>query len=302
MLFNRNNRGSEELNTLVGTFYASNQFSMIRGELVSAENELAQSVGADVIRRAERAYNAGEDTDFVDAVRLPIALLAISRWSRLMDVSHEDTGRKKKLDDNEKMPFEWMIDRDDMAMRERYYRSLDAMYRYLEENGVEEWRKSQLRRLQKESIVKSIDEFEAVYPIEHSHYVFYLMLSLVVEAQKIDVRKVFGDAWELVTCDCPDEELLYLAQRLTVMIAVIKAVNRWSVSVFPLEIARRFSPTYQGNRQNRAATMDEIGWYIGNLKSQADELVKEIHALVGRMPSCVDLLPKNRKDKKYFTV
>ena len=33
MLFNINDRGSEELNRLTGTFYASNRFSLIEGEL-----------------------------------------------------------------------------------------------------------------------------------------------------------------------------------------------------------------------------------------------------------------------------
>lgn len=252
MLFNKNNDGSEELHALVGTFYASNKFSMIKAELVSAENELAHIVGPDVLQRAAKSYQDGTDSEFVDVVRMPVALLAISRWSKLLDVSHEDTGRKRKLDDNEKMPFEWMIDRDDMAMKERYFRSLDTLYRYLEENDVAEWRKSAVRRLQEESIVKTIADFEAVYPIEHSYYVFYLMQSLIVESQKLDVKKIFGDAWRMVTDNSPDEGLLYLAQRMTVLTAVIKAVKRWSIAVFPLEIARRFSPTYQGNRENRA--------------------------------------------------
>lgn len=302
MLFNRENKGSEELNRLVGTFYASNNFATIEGELVAAENELSHLVGPEVIRLARDKYSAYEDDDLVDAVRLPVALLAISRWSAQMDVSHEDSGRKKKLDDNEKMPFEWMIDRDDRAMRERYYRALDALYEHLEANNIEQWRKSPVRMLQEECIVRSLDDFEIVFPIEHSHYVFYLMASLMVETQRLEVRKLFGDRWQLVTSADPDKDLLSIARGLVVLSSVVKAVKRWSISVFPLEIARRFSPSYQGNRQTKAAETKEIDWYVDSLEKQIRGLKQEAHSLLGSASSDVRLLPENSRDRKFFTV
>lgn len=302
MLFNKDNKGSEELSRLVGTFYASNNFSTIEGELAAAENELSHLVGAEVVKLVTEKYNAGEDDAIVDAVRLPVALLAVSRWSRQMDVSHEDSGRKKKLDDNEKMPFEWMIDRDDRAMRERYYRALDAMYEYLESHGIEQWQRSPVRMLQEECIVRSLDDFETIYPIEHSHYVFYMMAALMVETQRMDVRKLFGDKWSLVISSEPDQELHYFARMLVVLMSVVKAVKRWSISVFPLEIARRFSPSYQGNRQTKAADLNEINWYVGQLESQIRDLKQETLSVLGKLSSEADLLPENSRDRKFFTV
>lgn len=302
MLFNRDNKGSEELSRLVGTFYASNNFSTIEGELVAAENEIAHLVGSGVMKSVSDKYNAYEDDDIIDAVRLPVALLAVSRWSKQTDVSHEDSGRKKKLDDNEKMPFEWMIDRDDRAMRERYYRALDAMYEYLEAHGVEQWRRSPVRMLQEECIVRSLDDFEMIYPIEHSHYVFYLMVGLMVETQRLDVRKLFGDKWSLVISSEPDRDLLYVARMLVVLITVAKAVKRWSISVFPLEIARRFSPSYQGNRQTKAADLNEVNWYVSRLEEQIRETRQEAHRLLGNASLDVSLLPENSKDRKFFMV
>ena len=72
MLFNINDRGSEELNRLTGTFYASNRFSLIEGELAAAMREVSHLVGAEVMAKAEKCYMEGTDEEFVDAVRLPV--------------------------------------------------------------------------------------------------------------------------------------------------------------------------------------------------------------------------------------
>ena len=53
-----------------------------------------------------------EEDKILVAVQRAVAFLAISRYARLTGLSHGDTGRKIKTDDNEKIPFEWMIDRD----------------------------------------------------------------------------------------------------------------------------------------------------------------------------------------------
>ena len=132
MLFDKVQNGSEELNSLTGQWFASTPFYLIRTEIDFAAQELGSIVGSEVVDAAEEAYLAGADPDFVDAVRLPVAFRAIARYAQLSGVSHEGTGRKVKMDDNEKMPFEWMIDRDDRAMLDRYYRAIDSLFRFLE--------------------------------------------------------------------------------------------------------------------------------------------------------------------------
>ena len=137
ILFNKDGRGSEELENITGQWYASSPYRLIRTEIDFAIREVRGRVGDAVMEAASDAYQSGSDEALLNAVRLPVAFLAIMRYAALSSVSHESTGRKVKMDDNEKMPFEWMVDRDDRAMRERYYRALDALYSYLEENKVE---------------------------------------------------------------------------------------------------------------------------------------------------------------------
>lgn len=305
-LFNKDNNGAEELNDLTGSYYASNRFANIEAEIIYATSEVAAQVGQAVIEKAETAYAADEDSEFVRMVQMPVACLAISRQFKQVGVSHEDSGRKLKVDANEKIPFEWMLDRDERAMHEKYCRSLDALYSYLERKNIREWQESAARKNLTESIVHSLAEFERIYPIEHSYYTYFMLLPLIIEVQNSKLRKTLGEAWQRITAQTvedSDAAILYYAQRVAVLYAVITAVERWSIEVFPQSIARRFMPTYQGERANKVATTAEMDWYLDRLRRQAAEAMEELLAAInGNENPYKDypLLPKNDKRKKYF--
>ena len=290
-LFNKENNGSVELNRLTGTFAAAANYDLIEQEILFATNEVAGLVGNDVIEEASNQYLSGVipkpgghgiilptvilNQEFVDAVRLPIAVLAVSRWVQRTTLTHGNSGRKVKADDNEKVPFSWMLDRDDQAMTEQYYRSLDALYTYLEANSVPEWEESGKKRAFDGSLVKSLPELEAIYPIDGSYFLYYRLQSLVLEIQEMRLRGFLGKKWADITAEEvaeDDRNLLNLARRYAVLKALTVAVRRWSLEAFPLKIARRFSPSYQGNTQSAAATMKEIDWFVGNIEQQLKEI------------------------------
>ncbi len=351
MIFNKKGDGAAELHRLTGLYYAANSFDVIATEIEFATREVASLVGEGVVARAERHYlseeynpDGGTTEDLlVRRVQLPIACLAVARHAGQTLVSHEDAGRKAKRDDNETLPWEWMIDRDDRALREKYCRALDALYAFLEGNDFEEWNGSPMRRLREECIVKSLGDFETVYPIDHSYYTYFLLLPLIVECQQLTVRPAVGEKWEELvsgngTGDSShsataairndmgalgmtggdssslrslgmtesrngNEGLLRLAVRVAVLLSVATAVERWSLEVFPLSIARRFNPTYQGNRASDKASTAEMEWAVGKLRQQADEALNELLSAVNGGGNPYDgfpLLPGNDRRNKFF--
>ena len=175
-------------------------------------------------------------------VRMPIALLAILNFSKQNLVSHKDTGRKLKVDDNEKVPFEWMIDRDDREQLERYYRSLDALYAYLMETD-QEWSE---KHSSKETVVSRLCEFEDVYPISGSYYCFYMFQPLMLEVQRRQLQKIVGTDDIKFAIDNPSTPLACAMREYVVLGALIKGVQRWSVSVFPAIVARMFFTELSG--------------------------------------------------------
>ncbi len=304
-LFNVTNDGAKELELLTGQWYASSPFRLIASEISFATTEITKIVGTEVMEYAENVYKSPkediDDFSLVDAVRMPIACLAIMRHSALTSISHEQTGRKVKMDDNERSPFEWQIDRDDRAMRERYYRALDAMFGYLEDNQVEPWVNSSRKALLAESIVKDLTQFEAVYPIDGSYYVYYMLQPLVIERQKALIAPFAGDKWAEIAAGTASDDIMRLARRAAILSAVATAGTRWTLEVFPIEIARRFSPTYQGNRANRAATIEEIDWYLGNLKKEIDDALDDLAEELSGEKTAPKLIPDNCRFNKFFT-
>lgn len=307
MLFDKVQNGSEELNSLTGQWFASTPFYLIRTEIDFAAQELGSVVGSEVVEAAEKAYLGGTDPDFVDAVRLPVAFRAIARYAQLSGVSHEGTGRKVKMDDNEKMPFEWMIDRDDRAMLDRYYRALDALYRYLEKNEVASWMSSPMRALTGRCIVRNLNEFERFYPVDGSQYAWHLFVPLVVDAQENVVEPFVGaEIWErILSADGSDDvtalRLRSRAALLAVLIALVTAARRWSLDILPLSVARRFSPSYQGNRESRAAETREIDWFIEKTTAQIAQVKDDLKKLAGTVGEAC-LLPENDPANKFATV
>ncbi len=300
-LFNINDDGSKEIEFLTGQWYASSPFHLIASEIRFATAEITKLVGPEVMEAAQTAYDDFSDMELVDAVRMPVACLAIMRHAALTSVSHESTGRKIKIDDNERSPFEWQIDRDDRAMRERYYRALDAMYCYLEEHGVEAWASSSRKALLDESIVKNLVQFEAVYPIDGSYYVYYMLQPLVIERQKALIEPFTGDKWAEIEAGTASDNIMRLARRAAILSAVATAGTRWTLEVFPLEIARRFSPTYQGNKANKAATIEEIDWYLGNLKKEIGDALDDLASELSEEKVDPKLIPSNCRMNKFFT-
>lgn len=307
MLFNKDNNGSEELQQITGYYAAANQFSVIEAEVKDATRAVAGLVGSGVVAAADSAYHNNQNPDFVAAVRTPIAILAVARYSRGNLVSHEDSGSKVKVDGNEKMPWEWMLDRDERAQQERWYRALDALYAYLETTNPDSWQNSDARARVGRSIVRALDEMEAVYPVDGSFYVYYMLQNLVVECQG-QLRKMIGDEkWALITANPVADanmELLRVCQRWAILSALVKAVRRWSLEVFPLSIARRFCPSYNGGRSSRAATREEMDAYVAGLEGQIAEARGEMAELLadGENPwRNYDPQPRNDPSNKFFT-
>lgn len=307
MLFDRLNNGSEELSALTGQWFASTPFALISTEIDFALQELASIVGSGVTDAAEAAYEAGKDADFVRAVQLPVAIRAIARYAQLSGVSHEGTGRKVKMDDNEKMAFEWMIDRDDRAMADRYYRALDALFRYLEKHSVEGWETSPAKAEADGCIIGSLRDFERFYPVDGSEYAFHRLIPLILEAQTGTVEPFVGEeVWariypQVAEGDTVGEQILLRAKLLCVLLALVMAAQRWSLDVFPLSVARRFSPSYQGNRESSAATIKEIDWFIAKTAKQIAAVKNELKKLSSTATEA-RLLPENDRRNKFATV
>ena len=315
MIFNKNNEGAAELQRLVGTYFRSNDFTAIESEIKSAAGAVRRLIGPEVFDRAEIYYNStdfGTQNDTLDqrllkAIQAPVALLAMVRFYQQNTLSHEDGGRKVKINEgSEKMPWQWQFDRDDDALLDKYFRALDDLYIFLEERAVPEWQNSPLRKRLATCFIKDLDSFQEVFPIEDSHRMFFILVPFMLEVQDRIIRPVVGDeVFEKMKTEPVPEELAEqyaAAKRCIPLYAILTAVRRMSIKVLPTMIVRRFSASFQGSR---GGNMDDAATraLLQSVESEAVQAKTELQKAVTKLRQPVreaDLVPQNSPAKKYF--
>lgn len=315
MIFNKNNEGAAELQHLVGTYFRSNDFSAIESEIKSASGAVRRLIGPEVFDRAEKYYNSTDfgtqldtlDQQLLKTIQATVAQLAMVRFYQQNTLSHEDGGRKVKINEgSEKMPWQWQYDRDDDALLDKYYRALDDLYIFIEDHTIEEWETSPLRKKLAACFIKDLDSFQEVFPLEDSHRMFYILVPFMLEVQDRIIRPVVGDDEfeKMETGSVPAElaEQFAAAKRCIPLYAIITAVKRMSIKVLPTMIVRRFSTSFQGSR---GGNMDDAATraLLQSVEQEAIDAKTELQKAVTKRRQPVketDLVPPNSRDKKYF--
>lgn len=306
MLFNKDNKGASELRELTGNYFASNDFNKVKGEIDAATDELEALVGDAVVHRADTAYQSGGEPDLVRLAQRPIALIATLRMYRKNDLSHEDDGRKFKVstDNSEKLPWEWQLDRDDAIHLEDYYKSVDTLIRYLNENDISEWKDSSLYKLSQTLIIRNGASFDCYFPIDRSERIYLIMLPFIREVQTLTVKRAYGTGWDelLKESDVPETDKHFAACKAVALLAMSLALRRTPLSLIPGGVVRRFIAE-SGMNESEPASLEDIErvarWMADDGAIWVDEMKK---ARDGNAILDYELIPKNDIRNKYFRV
>lgn len=311
MIFNKQRNGSEELYNLTGTWYAANDFAGITHDIESAEREVGKLIGKAVYDKALAYYNsnqysASQDTKdinnlLVRRMQLPVAYRAMALYYQRNGVSHENTGRKVKIGENEKTPWAWQLEKDDAMMRDTYYRSLDELFEFLEGSKMPEWKEAPAHKRLAESVIKTLEQFEAVYPLDGSYYMFYKLAPYMKEVQQRFVQPISGDSYKNILAgdDTPETNA---ARHFVALKTMLIGVQRFAIEVFPSGIAQRFIESFQGKTGRKAPSQEALSLYLAILDKQAAVAMQEFRdVLDASQAEEFPLLPPNDPRNKFFT-
>lgn len=305
MIFNKENKGAQELRELTGNYYANNKFDKIAGEIELAAEELAALVGDAVMNLAGKFYaDPGEDADaeLVRKVQRPIAILATLRMYRKNDLSHEDDGRKFKMatDGSEKLPWEWQLDRDDALHLEEYYKAVDALIRYLNKEQLKEWTETASYKLSQTLIIRNGEAFDSYFPIERSERMYLMLVPFIREAQMLTVKRAYGSGWDdlLKEKDVPETDAHFAACKAVALLAMSMALRRLSLSVIPGGVIRRFM-TENGIGESEPASLKDVERVAGWMADDATTWMNEMKLARDGGSAEYELLPKNDRRNKY---
>ena len=262
IIFNNNNNGSDELKELIPFVDADLNFNNIKPDIITATNEVYNLIGKEVYAKAETVYALSDpltdiQEEFLRVIRYPIAINAYRLYAPTNDLSHTNNGRKMRSDDSQKMPFEWMLDRDNAAQEKRYFRALDDLIQFLDKlpkdapNAIPEtfenqlvtaWITSDAYQNSHRLFVRTVAEFEVSFPIQSRLILIKLAPGLdMCETEEIISRIGKTKFDELKTklkentsiTEDSDIQLLKLIKRACVFYAMSWAMPRFSVNLYP---------------------------------------------------------------------
>lgn len=305
MLFNKDNKGAAELRAITGSYYANNDFKKIAPEINFAIDDVAKVVGRAVVEKAETDYAAGTENDLIRYVQAPVAFLATFNMYRKNGISHEDGGRKVKISETgEKMPWEWMIDRDDAAHLEAYYQNVDRLIDYLNRSNNTEWTASDQYKNLQSQIMKSATLFNDYFPIDNSSRFFILISPFVREAERTYIKPALGDDYDAFRSgSLSDDQKALLPYVLAPipLFALAIALRRMAYSIIPAGVMKRVISSSQTANAGETPTLAELKRGAKWLEMDAEKLLN-LMKIERRGVGVTQVIPNNKTTNKFFRV
>ena len=291
---------AEQIRNLTGSYYANNDFKKIESILLSVEDEISDIIGHNMMAQLAAESEGGQSINpkAVKSCQQAVAFMATMRFYRLNDISHENSGRKVKIDkENEARPFEWQLARDDRAHLEEYYRALDRLMRALEDDPrfqeTDTWKRKNVL------IVKDADSLSYLTGVEPSPWLYVRMIPYLVDSQRF-VEKAYGSALSGIT---GDDELEHAAQMAVALGAIALMGRRSSLQTLPYGLMKIFESNGGGNTQE-AASIDQLNDYLKYLSKEQHYWLNEMKNLrdeaAGTEKATHLQMPENDKQNKFM--
>lgn len=272
------------------------------GNLVFADGYSAYGIRARV--EDDTLYVSNERA--LEACKQAIAYMATMRYYRLNDISHENQGRKVKIDkDNEARPFEWQLARDDRAHLEEYYRAMDRLMDALQDDP-RYWKTAAYKQRQR-LIVSGARLLAWLTGVEESAWLYARLVPFLAESQR-HVEKAYGDHLPTDDADAlmPDTDTLeYAAGKAVALGAIMLMGRRTSLQMLPYGLMKLFESDGGGNRQEQGA-LDQLNDYLKHLSIEQQYWVNEMKHLRDKAAGVEEvqhlILPENDPRGKFMRV
>lgn len=300
MIFNKNNKGNEELRTLTGAYYKSNDFDKISVKVILASEDLINLIGNAIFLKAETHYlsvNYKVESQtpqlafldqLVEHMQLPIAFMATLWHFQGNDLSHEDGGRKNKIAENvEKIAWEWQYDRDDAAALRNYQKAYDRLIRFLNANAesLPEWTDSDAKKKSLSLFINTTEHFNSLFAIDDSPVFFLRLAPIMREVERKFIKPILGtekfDELKAVISsgdefEGTDQELYeYICDPIP-LLTMSMAVKRFSLTVIPEGVVQNFFSERQTMKANIPATIDLVNAVSKSLNTDGMKVLNEL--------------------------
>lgn len=302
ILFNRDNRGSEEIVNAVGLISSAISFDKWEPLIPLGIRDVTAIIGDAPVRKLSDFYLAQElpdpTCDFEASMSTPLrhlqSAVAYFTWLKViptLDAQHDGNGRSRRLGENEKGLTALQEYKDEQNILRLAYEAVDLLVEDLDREGYGWWTDSERYRLREGLLIRSKEEFDMYYRIG-SHRLFFTLLPIMREVQESRVAPVLGrylgvlldrqsDADHDASLDRVRRLLSAPACRAVALLTMRTAVQRLPVEVIPegvvqVQQSQPVKSRLKAEREARnavAASLEEdAGRILTSMQAQVAEL------------------------------
>ncbi|MFC0605892.1 DUF6712 family protein [Winogradskyella pulchriflava] len=266
LLFNYNDQGQTELKTTLGFLNADFNYDNLQPDIKLNTPYLIDLISQEVYDKMVNYYQPesgtptpNEDLDLaIEYSRLYIASMAYLDYAPNNDMSHSNSGRSFRNEENEKIPWQWQIDSDNAAIAERAYKALDRLFALLDQTEWTEWTNSEAYKAANKLFIKDAITFDKSFSINRSAQLFYRLVPFMEDIETEYINPIITDdlADTLRAVEEPDadqKKLLTLIKSAIAYFSLSKALQSFPVQMFPQTL--RYAYTEQNKLEEKDKTV-----------------------------------------------
>ena len=241
-IFDKDNNGTAELVEALGMIDAGTDFSKWKPYIPLSVRRLTTIVGPEVYDKTLEFYystkpNPETEEKYKTLLLMMQQSVALFTWLKIiptLDAQHGNTGRQKRLGENEKGLTAIQEYKDEINILNLAYESVDALIAFLDREEFDFWMNSENKKAINQLLIRSKEEFDIYYTIG-SHRLFLTLAPIIREMQEryiipIITRKRYE---QLLSGDEPGEGFIDAVCRPLALLTMQKAIERLPVEVLP---------------------------------------------------------------------
>ena len=244
VLFDRDGNGGMEIMSAIGAISNGISFDKWAPLLPFGIRDVIAIVGREPVEALSRFYEnyTIPDDECPESACVPLRYLqqavAFFTWLKLiptLDAQHDETGRARRLGENEKGLTALQEFKDEENILRLAYEATDALVEALDRGAFPFWTESPKYKQREGLLIRSKEEFDRYYVIG-SHRLFVTLLPIIREVQDATVAPVLGKYLAQLLTGVESGTFVLMkvtAARAVALLTMQKAVERLPVEVIP---------------------------------------------------------------------
>lgn len=226
-LFDRDGQGGREITSAVGLLSDRVDFDTWRPLLPLGMRDVAAIIGRPTLAALCSLYHYGEGNEMVAYAQQAVALFTWLKIIPTLDAQHDNTGRARRIGENEKGLTALEQYKDEANIQRLAYEAVDTLIEEMELQQFGPWLTGDISLMRRGLLIRSKEEFDRYYVIG-SHRLFVTLLPMIREVQQSCIAPI-ADTPTLIS----DTALKELAANAVALLTMKKAVERLPVEVLP---------------------------------------------------------------------